>query len=119
MPVYHGNAANLALVSINIVKIFLRCRKFLFLSFFAILSFSIQANCIAFILDHPSVTSSDDCDVVVGCDADTDADVTFDVFRISFSDLSAELQTELKDLIRWCKSTPEDFESLFNNFQLI
>ena len=34
MPVYHGNAANLALVSINIVKIFLRCRKFLFLSFF-------------------------------------------------------------------------------------
>jgi hypothetical protein len=39
--------------------------------------------------------------------------------QMSFSDLSKELQTELKDLIRWSKSTPEDFESVFNNFQTV
>ena len=40
-------------------------------------------------------------------------------YQMSFDDLSQELQTELKDLIRWSKSTPEDFESVFNNFQTV
>ena len=47
-----------------------------------------------------------------------DDEASFDVFQMSFADLSLELQTEVSDLIRWCKSTPEDFESLFNNFQI-
>ncbi len=49
----------------------------------------------------------------------TSHDETSDDYQMSFSDLSKELQTELKDLIRWSKSTPEDFESGFNNFQTV
>jgi hypothetical protein len=48
----------------------------------------------------------------------TSHDETSDDYQMSFSDLSKELQTELKDLIRWSKSTPEDFESGLNNFQI-
>jgi len=49
----------------------------------------------------------------------TSHDEKSDDYQMSFSDLSKELQTELKDLIRWSKSTPEDFESGFNNFQTV
>ncbi len=49
----------------------------------------------------------------------TSHDEKSDDYQMSFSDLSQELQAELKDLIRWSKSTPEDFESVFNNFQIV
>jgi hypothetical protein len=35
---------------------------------------------------------------------------------MSFNDLSPELQTELKDLIRWSKSTREDLDTILNSF---